>query len=140
MEFMAGSPIGGLTTEIAYLALATVLAGVHIACQSLLLTRDLGSAYNAGPRDQQRRPGALGGRAERALRNFLETFAVFAALALAVTVSGQADWWTGLGAALYFWARVVYLPLYLGGVAYYRSLAWLVALVGIAIIFWRLVW
>jgi len=140
MAFLAASPIPGLPTEIAYLALAALLAAVHIACQSLLLTRALGPKYNAGPRDVWREPGTLGGRAERALRNFLETFSVFAALSLAVTLAGKADWWSGFGAALYFWARVVYLPLYLGGVAYYRSLAWMVAGVGIAIILWRLVW
>lgn len=139
LDFLASSPIGGLTTEIAYLALACLLLAVHILCQSVLLTRDLGSEYNAGPRDEARRPGVVGARAERALRNFLETFAAFAALVLAVTVAGKADWWSGFGAALYFWARVVYLPLYLGGIAYFRSLAWALGSAGIAIILWRLV-
>lgn len=139
MEFVAASPLPGLTTEIAYLALACLLLAAHILAQSVLLTRDLGSHYNAGARDEGRRPGLVSARAERALRNFLETFAAFAALALAVTVTGKADWWSGFGAALYFWARLVYLPLYLGGIAYVRSLAWAVAGVGIAIILWRLV-
>lgn len=139
MESLASSPIAGLTPEIAYLALASVLLGVHIACQSLLLVRDLGRDYNAGPRDEGREPGVVGARSERALRNFLETFAAFAALALAVTVTGKADWWSGFGAALYFWARVVYLPLYLGGVPYFRSAVWLVSAAGIIIVFWRLV-
>jgi uncharacterized MAPEG superfamily protein len=140
LDFLAASPIGGLPPEIAYLALASALLGVHIVLQSLLLIRDLGADYNASARDEQRSPGPLGSRAERALRNFLETFAVFAALSLAVTVTGKADWWSGLGAALYFWARVVYVPLYLGGVPYFRSLVWLVAAAGMLIIFWRLVW
>jgi uncharacterized MAPEG superfamily protein len=139
MDLLAASPIAGLTPEIAYLALASVLLGVHIAAQSLLLVRDLGRDYNAGPRDEEREPGVVGARAERALRNFLETFAAFAALALAVTVTGKADWWSGFGAALYFWARVVYLPLYLGGVPYFRSAVWLVSAAGIIIVFWRLV-
>ena len=140
MDFLAASPLPGLTTEIAYLALACVLLAVHIICQAVLLTRDLGSQYNAGPRDEARHPGLIGGRAERALRNFLETFAAFAALALAVPVTGKADWWSGFGAALYFWARVVYLPLYLGGIPYFRSLVWTLGSAGIAIILWRLVW
>lgn len=131
MALLAASPIPGLPAEIAYLALAVVLLGVHITLQSGLLLRDLGPHYNAGPRDEEREPGPVGGRAERALRNFLETFPAFAALALAVTVVGRAGWWSGFGAALYFWARVVYLPLYLRGVPYFRSLVWLVSAAGI---------
>lgn len=140
MDFLAASPIGGLTPEIAYLALASALLGLYITIQSVLLVRDLGREYNAGPRDEEREPGVVGARAERALRNFLETFAAFAALSLAVTVTGKADWWSGFGAALYFWARVVYVPLYLGGVPYFRSAVWMVSAAGMLILFWRLVW
>lgn len=129
-----------LTVEIAYLALAALLLAAHIICQATLLTRDLGTDYNAGPRDEPRKLGIMGGRAERALRNFLETFPAFAALALAVTVVGKADGLSAWGAALYFWSRVVYLPLYLFGVPYLRSLAWAAAGAGIAMMFWRLVW
>ena len=39
-----------------------------------------------------------------------------------------------LGAALYFWARVAYVILYALGVPLIRSLAWNVAIVGIAIL------
>jgi uncharacterized MAPEG superfamily protein len=139
MNWLAISPIGGLPAEIAYLALGVGLVFVHICVQAMLLTRDLGSAYNAGPRDDQKRLGVHGQRAERALRNYLETFPAFVALALAVTVADRADWWTGAGSALYFWARVVYLPLYLGGIPYVRSLVWVLAVAGLAILFWRLI-
>lgn len=127
-----------LSVEIAYLALACALLLVHIGVQAILLTRELGPEYNAGARDEPRRVTGIGGRAERALRNYLETFAAFAALALAVTVAGKADWWTGLGAALYFWARVAYLPLYLAGIPYLRSAVWAVASAGLVIILWQL--
>lgn len=127
-----------LPVEIAYLALAGVLLLVHITTQAVLLTRELGSDYNAGPRDEQRSLSGIAGRAERALRNYLETFPLFAALVLAVIAAGKADWWTATGAALYFWARVAYLPLYLAGVPYLRSLAWTVAGAGLVIILWQL--
>ena len=127
-----------LPVEIAYLALACALLLVHIAVQAVLLTRELGSDYNAGARDEPRRVTGVGGRAERALRNYLETFPVFVALALAVTLAGKADWWTWLGTALYFWARVAFLPLYLTGIAYLRSAVWTVACAGLVIILWRL--
>lgn len=127
-----------LPVEIAWLALSGALLLVHIVAQGVLLTRQFGSGYNAGARDEQRQPGGMAGRAERALRNYLETFPLFAALALAIVVTGKAGWWSGLGAALYFWARVAYLPLYLAGVPYLRSLAWAVATGGLVIILWQL--
>ncbi len=135
---MMSSILPTVSVEIAYLALAGALLLVHIAAQAVLLTRELGSEYNAGPRDEQRLVSGVAGRAERALRNYLETFPLFAALVLAVTVAGKADGWTAAGAALYFWARVAYLPLYLAGIPYLRSVAWAAASAGLVIILWQL--
>ena len=42
--------------------------------------------------------------------------------------------WTALGAQLYFWARVVYVPLYLAGIPYLRSLAWAVSVAGVLMV------
>ena len=128
----------GLSTEIAYLLLAGLLLLVHLCAQAISLTRQFGSVYNASARDENRVATGIAGRAERAFRNFLETFPLFAALALGLHLTGKADWWTGLGAALYFWARVAYLPLYLAGIPYLRSAVWCVASLGIAIMLWQL--
>ena len=76
----------------------------------------------------------MAGRSERAYRNFLETFPFFAAAVLAVTVAGRADENSALGVQLYFWARVAYVPLYLGAIRYVRSLAWVVSMVGLALV------
>jgi len=127
-----------LPTEIPYLLLAGVLLLVHLGVQAIAMTREFGSAYNAGPRDEQRKATGIAGRAERAFRNYLETFPLFAAMVIGVHVSGTADWWSGFGAALYFWARVAYLPLYLAGIPYLRSAIWSLATLGILIIMWRL--
>lgn len=135
---MTSGLLPSLQIEIAYLVLAGALLLVHIAIQGTLLSRELGTEYNAGPRDEQRPVGGVTGRAERALRNYLETFPLFAALVLAVTVAGKADGWTATGAALYFWARVAYLPLYLAGIPYLRSMAWTAASAGLVIILWQL--
>lgn len=137
--FLSASPIPGLTPEIAWLALSALLVCLQVFLQGTLLTRDLGTDYNAGPRDEPRTLGPLAGRADRALRNMLETFPVFAALALALVVAGKADAWSALGAALYFCARLVYVPLYLAGIPRVRSMVWLVSLAGISVMFLRLV-
>jgi uncharacterized MAPEG superfamily protein len=70
----------------------------------------------------------------RAQRNLFETLPLFAAAILIAHVAGRTGPLTWWGAMLYFWARVVYLPLYGFGIPYIRSLAWLVSLVGVILI------
>jgi uncharacterized MAPEG superfamily protein len=76
----------------------------------------------------------VSGRLERALANFLETFPLFAAAVLIAHAAGHHDWMTVWGAQLYFWTRVVYVPLYGFGVPLVRSLVWNVATLGIILI------
>ncbi|WP_162435886.1 MAPEG family protein [Pseudoxanthomonas koreensis] len=45
---------------------------------------------------------------------------------------------SALGVQLYLWARLVYVPLYLSGVPYVRSLVWAVAMAGLALVLWPL--
>lgn len=140
LEFLATSPIAKLPTEIAYLMLAVLLLAVHITVQAILLTRQLGSTYNASARDEQREVTGVAARAGRALRNFLETFPAFIALAVVQTLMDKGgDVWSGAGAAIYFWARLAYLPLYLAGIPYVRSLVYTIACVGLVMMFWRIV-
>ncbi|MNT19087.1 MAPEG family protein [compost metagenome] len=80
----------------------------------------------------------LTGRLQRAQANFMETFPFFAAAVLAVVLTQRQDGLTALAAQLYFWARVVYLPLYAAGVPYIRSLVWLASLIGIVLLVWAL--
>ncbi|GAB3061503.1 MAPEG family protein [Stenotrophomonas tumulicola] len=103
------------------------------------MTRERGTRWNASARDGDSRPvGVLAGRLQRAQANFLETFPMFAAAALAVVVAGRQDSSTALAVQLYFWARLVYVPLYAFGVPYVRSLAWVVSLAGVLMLAWAL--
>lgn len=125
--------------EIQYLAWTIVLGVAQLLLADLLVTRQRGMAWNTGNRDQAMAPppGAAG-RSERAFRNFLETFPLFAAAALALAASGRADATSALGAQVYFWARLAYVPLYLSGVPYLRSTAWMVSMAGFAMVLWPL--
>ncbi|UDF27888.1 UNVERIFIED_ORG: MAPEG family protein [Roseateles sp. XES5] len=128
METAAASPI------LVPLVLSVALLVFHIALQGMLATRELGSQWNAGPRDEAREPkGILAGRAARASANFRETYPGFVALALAVAIANDPSGWDLVGAWLWLAARFVYIPLYLAGIPYVRSLVWLVALAGLAI-------
>lgn len=117
-------------------AWSVVLLVVHILLQGALATRELGVDWNAGPRDEGRRPaGPLAGRAERASANFRETYPGFLALCLALALTGDPSGWGLAGALVWFAARIVYLPLYLAGVPVVRSLVWAAGLFGLAVMF-----
>ena len=73
------------------------------------------------------------GRLLRAAANFRETFGLFA-----VSVSGRAAAPAGhssaIGAQLYFWARLVYVPVYALGIQMVRTLVWAVSIVGLVMV------
>jgi uncharacterized MAPEG superfamily protein len=78
------------------------------------------------------------GRAQRAHRNMLESLVLFAALVLVAHVSGRANSMTTLGAAIFFYARLVYAPIYWFGITWVRSVVFGVAMVGLVVIFLQL--
>lgn len=124
-----------MPVEIQVLAWSILLGVVQLFIAAALMTQQRGLKWNASARDGDPPPlTGVAGRADRALRNFLETFPFFAAAAVAVTATGSGDTGTALGAQLWFWARVLYVPLYLAGIPYVRSLVWGVALVGMLLV------
>jgi uncharacterized MAPEG superfamily protein len=120
-----------MTVELKMLAWSVLLGLVYVFVAAGLATAQRGLQWNAGNRDGEVKPltGAAA-RADRASRNFLETFVFFAAAALAVVIAGQNTPHTALGAQVYFWARVAYLPVYIIGIPYVRTLIWITALWG----------
>ena len=95
---------------------------LQLLLQSLSSAAEYGAGYKAGPRDEARElRGVFAGRADRALRNMLETFPVFAALALALVVTGRNGGMGALGAEIWVVARVLYVPLYLIQIPFARS-------------------
>ena len=79
------------------------------------------------------------GRAQRAHRNMLENLVLFAALVLVCVVTNKTNANTLLGAQLFFWARLAYAVIYLAGIPYLRTAAWLVSIIGLVMIFLQLV-
>ncbi|WP_314106030.1 MAPEG family protein [uncultured Stenotrophomonas sp.] len=125
--------------EIKMLGWAIVLGLVQVMLAAAAVTRERGTAWNASARDgTPPPPGPLAARLLRAQANFLETFPFFAAAVLAVVLTQRQDGSTALAVQLYFWARVVYVPLYAAGIPYVRSLVWVVSMVGIVLLLWRL--
>lgn len=95
--------------------------------------RDLG--WLMGPRDDPRPiAGVYANRVDRAFRNFLETFPIFAAALVGAILAGKTGNFTFWGSGLYVIGRVLYAPLYALGVPVLRTLAWAASLVGIILI------
>jgi uncharacterized MAPEG superfamily protein len=78
------------------------------------------------------------GRAQRAHRNMLENLVLFAALVLVCAAANKTNATTLLGAQLFLWARLAYAVIYIAGVPYLRTAAWLVSVIGLVIIFLQL--
>lgn len=121
-----------MAMELQMLAWAVVLGLVHVGLAAALGTAQRGLGWNVGNRDGEAKPlTGFAARAARASGNFLETFPFFAAAALAVVLAQKGNAHTALGAQIYLWARVAYLPIYVIGIPYLRTLVWAASLWGL---------
>ena len=127
-----------MSVELTLLIWSTTLFAGYIGVQSTLYRLQHGIEFAGSGRDSEPPPNIWNARAEKALRNLIETYAVFVALAVATELSGRSDALTQWGAHIYFWARWVYLPLYVLGVQWFRSLTWCVAAIGLMLMFFGL--
>ena len=128
-----------LPTEIVMLGVSVVLLLVQLFLQSVSATIEMGGDYKAGPRDEPRvLEGVFAGRAERAFCNLLETFPAFAALALALVVTGRNGGLGAIGAEAWVVTRVLYVPLYFIQIPYARSLVWFVSIFALVAMLARL--
>lgn len=128
-----------MTPELKYLAWSIALGLLYVFVAATLVTAQRGLDWNVSNRDGETKP--LAGAAARAYRanwNFLETFPFFAAAVLGVVLAKSNSAHTALGAQIYFWGRLVYLPVYLIGIPYLRSLVWAVSLWGLLQVLWGL--
>ena len=134
---MASTLSGSIELQILFCAMALGLIQLLLAV--LLALPKVGLLYDVGPRDEAKPLGKFGGRADRAFRNFLETFVFFAAAVLLNAVLGRHTATSALGAQLYIWARLVYVPLYIAGIPWLRTVAWAASFAGILMVmtaFW----
>ncbi len=128
-----------MTTELWMLTLTGVLAVCQMALQSFTFKAQTGNAWSVGPRDEAMMPTSIAGRAERAYRNLMEMLPVFAIGIVLMQLTGKSDVWTAVGAQMFFCFRVAFVPAYLIGWPWVRTLVWNASMVGLALVYWRLV-
>ncbi|RAK64364.1 MAPEG family protein [Phenylobacterium kunshanense] len=124
-----------MSWEIWMLFGAMVLGLVHLSAASFTFKAQVGNAYTVGARDEDLRPAGVAGRLDRAQRNFLETFSIFAAAVLMLEMRSRTGTWVGeIGATLYLAGRVLFLPLYAAGVPWLRTFSWNAATLGLVMV------
>ena len=74
-------------------------------------------------------------RTDRAAKNMLENMVLFSALALVASVGGVTDPNVELGARIFYWARLAYIPIYMVGIPVARTGTWAISVVGMGMIF-----
>lgn len=128
-----------MAIELTILAWAMVLLLVHIFAAAQVKTKQYGTAWNMGARDESLPPiSPLGGRLSRAQANFMETLPIAIVALIGVVVAGRTSDMTALGAWLWLGARIVYLPIYALGIPMIRTLVFLASLIGIGMVLWPL--
>ncbi len=131
-----------MTPALGYLAwtLALALALTQILIAAGFKRQQDGMQWAAGNRDGA--PKDYTGTAARMVRaqaNLFETLPIFIGAVLLAHISGHASAWTSWGAALYFWARLVYIPVYGIGLAPWRSVVWGTSMIGLVLVLLSLI-
>jgi uncharacterized MAPEG superfamily protein len=119
-------------TLVIYMAVVTWLT---LLAASLVRAKGwtrAGTMIALGNRDNLREATPLAGRAERTARNTAENFMLFAAIALVARAAGATSAKVASGAEIFFWSRLLYIPVYYVGIIYLRTAVWLVSVIGLA--------
>ena len=128
-----------MATELKYLVSAVALYLVMIVMQSVAATfskkKSIGELV--GPRDDFPAEGLspFHARKKRAQANMTEGMMMFIPLVLVAVYTGQTSVGTAAGAALFFYGRLAFAPLYYLGVPWLRTLAWAVSILGLVFFF-----
>lgn len=121
-----------LLTLIIYMTLLTFVA---LLGASLIRAKGWtvpGMVIAMGNRDNLPAPNAFAARADRAAKNTIEGFILFTAIALVAHASGITSPRIAQGAEIFFWSRVLYLPIYYAGIPYIRTVVWTAGIFGLA--------
>ena len=105
--------------------LSCLLIIVHIFCPmfiGLLITKDVSIDYLFSSRDKDFKSSIYLERSKRAFTNLLETFPIFMIL-LFLSIIKQVDI-TNLS-LLWLFLRLIYIPSYILGLKYIRTLVWM---------------
>lgn len=124
-----------MTTPLIYLAWTLVLGFAQVGAAALAKRAQEPPLWGAGARDAgEPHYTGVAARLMRAQSNLFETLPLFAGAVLLAHVTAHDGSLATWGATLYFWGRLLYVPLYAAGTPYVRTLVWVVAAVGLCLV------
>jgi uncharacterized MAPEG superfamily protein len=124
-----------MITPLSSLLFSAALTWTMILVAALARTRfwSIGGVKTAfGNRDEPGEPSRFAERADRAAKNMVENLPIFAAVLLAASLAKIPASDLALPCALFVGGRLLYAPLYWGGVKYLRTASWAASLAGVA--------
>ena len=128
-----------MSPELKFLVWTVVLTFAEVMVAVLAVQMQVGLPVLAGNRDGLPPLTGFAGRAQRAHRNMLESLPLFIALVLVAQIAGKTNSATLTGCELFFWGRLAHWLIYIIGVPWLRTLAWVVSVIGLITIFLQLV-
>ncbi|HEX5682570.1 MAG TPA: MAPEG family protein [Ideonella sp.] len=126
-----------MTVPLQLLVCMTVFTWVVLMLASLAKARawtPRGMLLAFGNRADMPEPSAAAARLDRAARNTLENFLLFAALVLAADAAHVDTPLVTLGAQLFAGSRIAFVLVYWAGIPYLRTAVWTVGVVGMGLI------
>ena len=128
-----------MPTEIDILCCAGLLLLVHILLPARFKTRQYGTKWNVGARDEALPPlNPIAGRLERARDNFLETLPVAIIALVGAVLTNRTSSLTAIAGWTWLGARIAYLPLYWAGIPVLRTIVWCVSVAALLLMLWAL--
>lgn len=126
-----------MTPDLIPLAIVGLMHIAQFAVASYMANVDLGQGYTTSARDRapSREMRLTTARMLRAYDNHVQMFPFFAAIVLAIHVTGQISGVTTVAAWVYLVARIAYVPAYAFGWQPWRSYIWLVAMAATATLY-----
>ncbi|MEM5516506.1 MAPEG family protein [Henriciella sp. AS95] len=119
-----------MSQELMYLfGSIVILIGLLVAQAANTVVHN-GMGYAVGPRDEAARENVFSGRVKRTISNHIEGLVLFGFAILIIETADLENSVTKMGAALYFWSRLAYAPIYLLGISVIRTIVWSVGLFG----------
>ena len=119
-------------TELGILGLYGLVVIITILIQILAAQAQVGLEVLVQPRDDMPKLTGIAGRLERAQLNSIVAMALFAPAVLILQAKGLTTSGTLLTAQVFLVARIAYVPVYVAGMPWVRTLIWLVGFVATA--------
>jgi uncharacterized MAPEG superfamily protein len=123
-----------MSLEQKVLFFAVVLGIFQLFFAASAATKQRGLKWNMGTREPVAPLTGYPGRIDRAFQNFKETFPFFLAAVCLLSLTHKGGSISHAGSLIYLLSRVVYIPLYVFGVAVVRSVVWMLSLLGILLV------